>query len=151
MFEIRFLDRELEEDERGTFRRGEIIFGAWREEFLAPVGDWSESDYERAWLGAAERLINGSDRVAFVHHMAHPAASHHFIWQAWCEAERVYFQERILLADELLEPFLLAEPDAVVEARERFTEDGERVSEWQVDLAAIRAFVERRRRSIVPA
>ena len=151
MFEIRFLDQEREEDESGRYRRGEIILGDWREEFLAPIGEWSEADYEREWLRSAQRLLNGSMRVGFVHHMAHAGASHHFMWQAWREGERVFLQERLLVAADLPATFRPNDPDGVVEERMETTEDGEPISQWQVDLAAIRAYAERRWPSIVPA
>ena len=131
--------------------RGAITLGDWTEEFLSPLGAWTPADYERAWVAAAERLMAGETRVGFLHHFGHPEAGHHFCWQAWREGGRVYLQERLILTEHLNEPFRADYPDVHVGPREQVSIDGERISEWQVGLTDIEAYLRRRQTSPVPA
>ena len=151
MFDLQFISRPETDDEGRVYMRGAITLGDWREEFLAPLGPWTMADYTLAWLAAAERLVAGAPRVGFLHHFAHLDAEYHFYWQAWREGQRVYFQEGLLLTEQLAAAFRPDSLDVHVKARTEVTQDGERVSQWQVDLEDIVAYVERRRPSPVPA
>ena len=144
MFDIRFLDAPPEVREEGGFGLwGEITLGAYREKFLAPTTLWSRDRYEQQWREAADRLLRGAERTAFV------TAAWQFWWTMATQGEAVLVQEEILTGDrvEPLGPVL--DPDVVpyelLEPVRLRSEDGDEISTWRVTLADVEAFAARNR------
>lgn len=80
-----------------------------------------------------------------------PDAAFHFAWPAWRDGDRVHVQNWLVLTEQLPTPFNPDEADRFVGVRETTSEDGEPISEWDVSLADVRAFVERRSAPLFPA
>jgi hypothetical protein len=141
-FDIRFISDHAESLEeflgkgaRGL--RGRITLGDYAEEFLALQGTWHRADYERHWLQAAQRLLQGADRTAFF------TSAFEFRWTLWRVRDRVYAQEHFLAAPGFPEPFDASDLYTHIQDRRTRTEDGTSISEWTLDLASVAAFVAR--------
>ena len=91
VFDIAFVHDEPERQEDGwDALEGEIRLGDYRETFLAALDPWGRQDYERHWIEAAQRLIRGSDRTAFV------TLAFQFRWVMWRDGTSLVAQEHLL-------------------------------------------------------
>lgn len=142
MFNLEFLSGP-ERGESGTFAWGRITLGSVQEEFQAPLQTWTAADYERQWLQAAARLTGGALSAVFVTHTVHPKAAYHIGWPAWREDDRVYVQERLFLSEQLPGPFEADRAETYVGTRAEVSEEGNPISQWQVRLSDVAAYVER--------
>jgi hypothetical protein len=150
MFDLELLGHPEGEGER-LFIWGRITLGGFRDEFQAPLFDWAPGDYVAQWVDAAQRLVAGAPVVVFLTHMVHPTAPYHMGWPAWREGDRVLVQERLFLAEQIDGPFDCERPEVHVGPRREISDEGLRISQWAVTLRDVASFVDRRRRSTVPA
>ena len=150
MFDLELLGRPEGEGDR-LFIWGRITLGHFRDEFQVPLYDWAPGDYAAQWLEAGERLVEGAAAVVFLTHMVHPTAPYHMGWPAWRDGDRILVQERLFLAEQLGGPFDVEHPETHLGPRQEVSDEGLRISQWNVTLGDVAAFVERRRRSSVPA
>jgi CdiI N-terminal domain len=139
MLDLRFLGT----GEDGALR-GLITVGDHAEGFLAALGYWGAPDYERQWLGAARRLLDGEERSAFFTSVLDPAeTTYEHWWPAWREDERVYVQQHRLVLSQLEGPLDLRDPYRHVRERQQISEHGHRIAEWRVRLRDVADFVAR--------
>jgi hypothetical protein len=98
MFDIRFTSASHDE----LTRQGRITLGSFSEIFVAPLGFWVASDYERQWCEAAERLARGEERSGFFTMMYDTNAAN-FLgwWPAWRIGNQVRVQNQFLFLNEL--------------------------------------------------
>jgi len=150
VFDIEFIGRPEGEGER-LFCWGRITLGHFREEFQAPLYEWAPGDYVAHWLESAERLVVGAPVAVFLTHMVRPDDAYHLGWPAWREGERVFVQERLFLREHLNGAFDPDNPEVHAGSRQELSPEGERISQWQVGLDDVAAFLERRRSPSVPA
>jgi contact-dependent growth inhibition (CDI) system CdiI-like immunity protein len=144
VFDIELLGPPEGDAER-LFNWGRITVGHFTEEFQAPLLEWAPGDYLAQWLEAAHRLSKGAPVAVFLTHMVHPQAAYHLGWPAWRDGESVYVQERLFLHEQLTGAFDPEYPEVHAGPRREISEDGERISQWQVSLHDVLAFLERRR------
>jgi hypothetical protein len=145
MFDIEFIDPEPEPQDEGWLGLwGRITLGDYSERFIAPLGTWTKADYERQWIEAADRLVSGHERTAFV------TAPFRFWWTMWHEGEDVFVHEELLTPERYAGPYDGGVPYRLIEERFTESEDGDQVSEWRVSFADILNFVERRASQYVP-
>ncbi|HET7469322.1 MAG TPA: hypothetical protein VFJ81_06575 [Gemmatimonadales bacterium] len=150
MFDIELLGRPEGEGD-GLFSWGRLTLGRFQEEFQAPLYDWAPGDYAAHWLESARRLLAGAPVAVFLTHMARPDAAYHVGWPAWREGDRIYVQERLFLREHLTGAFDPESAEVHVGRRQQLSEEGVRISQWEVALRDMAAFVERRAgRSPVP-
>ena len=150
VFDIELIGRPEGEGER-LFCWGRITLGHFREEFQAPLYEWATGDYVAHWLESAERLVVGAPVAVFLTHMVRPDDAYHLGWPAWREGERVFVQERLFLREHLNGAFDPDNPEVHAGSRQELSPEGERISQWQVGLDDVAAFLERRRSPSVPA
>ena len=150
MFEIELIGGPEGEGER-LFNWGRITLGAFQEEFQCPLFDWAPGDYAAHWLEAGARLVAGAPVAVFLTHMMRPDADYHMGWPAWREGDLVVVQERLFLREQLNGDFDPANPEVHVGPRHELSVEGELVSQWEVGLRDVAAFVARRRHPGVPA
>jgi hypothetical protein len=150
VFDIELLGRPEGEGD-GLFSWGRLTLGHFREEFQAPLYDWAPADYAVHWLEMARRLVQGAPVAVFLTHMLRPDAPYHLGWPAWREGDRVFVQERLFLREQLNGPFDPEYPEVHAGTRQALSVEGEPISEWQIGVADVVAFLERRQRSTVPA
>jgi len=150
VFDIELIGRPEGASER-LFNWGRITLGHFREEFQAPLYDWAPGDYVAHWLESAERLVVGAPVAVFMTHMVRPDAAYHVGWPAWREGDRVVVQERLFLREQLNGAFDPQNPEVHAGPRQERSPEGERITQWQVELRDVAAFLERRRHPGVPA
>jgi len=150
VFDIELIGRPEGEGER-LFNWGRLTLGHFREEFQAPLYDWAPGDYVAHWLQSAERLVAGAPVVVFLTHMVRADAAYHLGWPAWREGDCVYVQERLFLAEQLNGSFDPENAEVHAGPRLELSPEGKRISQWQVGLQDVAAFVARRRSTGVPA
>lgn len=143
MFDIRFITGEpvyRDQDGRSGLW-GAIVLGDFTERFVAPLGWWTEADYQRQWAEGARRLIDGASESAFVE------AAGRLWWTAWREGDVVYVQQQLILADPAMSPAWSAGPGNLpydlVGRRSSETDDGQAVSTWVLTVADLREFIAR--------
>jgi hypothetical protein len=149
VFDIELLGRPEGKGE-GLFNWGRLRLGHFREEFQAPLYEWAPGDYTAHWLEMAQRLTKGAPVAVFLTYMVRPDAPYHLGWPAWREGDRIYIQERLFVREQLNGAFDPEYPEVHAGPRQEISVEGEPISQWQVSLRDIDAFVERRGRSHVP-
>jgi hypothetical protein len=140
MFDITFVSDEAERQPEGwECLPGRTTLGDCSEDFLAPLGPWRRSDYERQWIEAARRLLSPAARAGFF------TVAFQFWWVLWREGEVVVAHEELLLPDRLagLTDWQTA-PYQLIGERRAISKDGEPISEWRVSVADIEDFLLRR-------
>jgi len=140
VFDIYFLDAEPEEQEEGWLAlRGCSVLGEFQEEFLAALGPWTREQYQRHWIQAARRLVEGPyDRTGFF------TSAFQFWWTMWREGEDVFVQQQLLISETLREPFNPDDPYRQLRDRHSTSDDGLPLSEWRLTMNDIRDFLARR-------
>jgi hypothetical protein len=129
----------------GLYSWGRITLGRFTEEFQAPLIDWAPGDYAAQWLEAADRLAKGAPVAVFVTHMAHAQADYHLGWPAWREGDRVLVQERLFLREQLSGAFDPENPEVHAGERHELSAQGVRISQWELTVRDVIAFLDRRR------
>jgi hypothetical protein len=122
MFAIRLLPK-TERSPSGE-RLGEITIGTFREIFVCSSGNDSLIHMEPRWLNALRALVAGSP-IAVLQH------DPRFAWIVYREGRECYVQQKLSLDGTF--------SDAL--PRETISPEGDRVSEWDIALAAIEHFV----------
>jgi hypothetical protein len=142
MFDIEFVSDSPEpadnEQPDAMVLRGRTTIGDFTETFLAPLDFWNREDYERQWMEAARRLLDGADRTGFF------TEARWRWWTMWLEGDEVIVHEQILVPEALIEPLDPTDPYHQIGVRRAHSEDGEPISEWRLAVSDIREFVERR-------
>jgi hypothetical protein len=120
---------------------GSIRIGELKEGFHASLSYWSRADYISQWKVALDRLLRGEKRSALITSMYDPqTANFVFWWVMYLIEDLVHIQNHVLFLSDLNEPFDEDDIYASIPERETRTEEGESISEWTVELSAIRDF-----------
>ena len=151
MFDLHFSEGPAVSDEGWWHAVGTVVLGEDRDGFAISLEWWGRAAYEQQWLAAARRLVIGPDRVMFLVSYNGPEAAYHFAWPAWRDGNQVRVQNWLVLTDQLPTRFDPDEADRFVRARETVSEDGAPISEWDVTVADLQAFVDRRSAPVFPA
>jgi hypothetical protein len=144
MFDLSITGERRFEDGAEVFP-AEIRLGSFSEGFEVPAGFWTAADYESHWLAGAQRLVEGASRVGLLVEAPNPAADRFFWWTLWRDGPIVYAQNGILFRSKLVGSVDLTNPDRFVEARRETSDDGGRISQWQLALDDIVSYVSRMR------
>lgn len=122
--------------------KGWIQIGDFAESFEMVFEFWSPQEYQRHWIEAIRRMVDGAEVGALVTSVTNPdTANFLFWWPMYREGNRIIFQNQILFLTELEQPFRLEEYVAFVPRRETINEDGDKISEWAVPLADLKGFL----------
>jgi hypothetical protein len=143
VFDIEFISDEPElQDEGWHGLWGRITLGDDAEDFLAPLSVWSRVDYEKHWIEAAVRIVEGADLSGFF------TSAFQFWWTMWRDGPEIRVHEELLTPDRLQRlgpapdtshaPYQLLGPDRPT------TEGGAAVSEWPLRVTDIEEFLARR-------
>lgn len=143
MFDIRFLDLPAEHGEDGGEELwGETTLGDYRERFLAPLSLWPRERYERQWLEAARRFVEGAERTAFF------TVAWRFWWTMGRMEGDVVVQEELIVEERAARLGPDPDPDRVpyelLDPVQLVNEDGMTISTWRVSMADVRDYVARR-------
>ena len=141
MFSIEFITEPRTENGELS-QRGRITLGAFSEQFISPLVFWTADDYRKQWIEAAQRIIDSAERSCFVTSMYEsPSSGVIFLWPAYRLGEEVYFQHRLILPEHVKGIYDPLNPYAQIGERETKSEEGEQISEWQIDLSDIARFL----------
>lgn len=108
------------------------------------LGYWSVDEYVASWKRALDFLEDSEDAVAcLVASMVDPREGN-FVncWPLYRRGEAVLVQNAIIFLRELSTTFDPDRPWLSVEPHSSVDEDGNRISEWSVDLSEVLSFRE---------
>src|SRR5580658_2066531 len=98
---------EIDEEE-SPMMYGGLQIGDFYENFMASLFEWTPEMYRQQWIDAAERLVNGESKSAFVTSFVPPTDSGNFWWwKCYRVDETVYVQNQLRFYDQLASPFHL--------------------------------------------
>jgi hypothetical protein len=142
-FSLHFIEKEnwdIEVSQDHTLV--EITIGNFNERFETSLEFWSIGDYQNQWKDALEGVLAGQKKTCLLTSINDPKfANFYFCWPLYREKDHIYVQNSLLFLDEIKEPFDLSNPHQYVHDRETVSEEGYRISEWEVSLADITAFL----------
>ena len=146
MFSIGFTDEPLEypyDDTSIPAAPGRLVLGESAEEFLANLSAWAKSDYESHWRRELKTLLEGNPKVALVASYYGNPASNMEIWRVYRDGELVHFQNQILWYSTLPSGFEVLKLSQYIQDRAVVTQEGDRISEWDVPIRDIELFLRR--------
>jgi hypothetical protein len=140
VFAIELLEQE---GPSGDSIRGRITVGAFTEDFEASLTFWNPDDYRASWRSALSVLAAAETATScLVSSITDPATSNFvFCWPLYRDGDDVYVQRSLIFLDELPGEFDPTRPWLFVQPRSTVDEDGNHISEWHTDMAAIRQFL----------
>lgn len=145
MFLIGFTEEPLEypfDDPSIPAAPGRLVLGKCEEEFLANLSLWGKPDYQSHWTSELRSILEGSPKAALVVSYDDPsAASNMEIWRVYREGEWAHFQNQLLPYTSLPDNFNVSEISRYIQDRTITTEDGDRISEWDVHIRDIETFL----------
>ena len=134
---------------------GEITIGDFSERFVIPLDSWTLKDYYQQWLGAAERIktYNVSCFVISAQNLMMNKDTYTLVetWTIYKEGGNVFVHNNLFNGAMLLElnlfNFDVKSSYQLVESyhRERFTADGEKISEWAIYLDDVISWLENKK------
>lgn len=140
-FSISFLDEPIFYDEGIPMATGELVLGAFKENFVANLYQLSKQEYEAQWRHAIKTILVGRSRSALIVYYTSPDLSDNFEWwMMFREGDIVYFQNQLPWYDQLIRPFSIENLLSQIQDRMTICEDGERISEWTVRLTELEEF-----------
>jgi hypothetical protein len=147
MFKIELTDKPLEypfDDPIIPAAPGELTLGKHTEEFLANMSLWDRSAYESHWLSELRALCEGNPKVALIVSYDDPKASSNLeIWRAYLDGQWVHFQNQLLWYGDIPAGFEISKISQYIPDRAIMNAEGERYSEWDVDIRDIELFLRR--------
>lgn len=122
---------------------GELQLADFRERFGANTSFWTADDYERQWTRAAEALLAGAAKGAFVTSLTDPShPGFAFIWEFLRDGDELVFHNRLIALHEHQPPFDPWDVARYVEPHEPDHEEGDGISEWRVSAAELEVALE---------
>lgn len=140
---------ELDDDEsdpalEGAFQ-GCIKIGSFEESFVSSRLFWSADQYREHWHDAVKRVVREGKDSCLITSIADPGNSTRlYWWPMYRDGDTVHFQNSICFFDQLPVPFDVDNPYASVSPRERTSEDGEELSEWDIHVDDLEDFLRAR-------
>lgn len=131
------------EESEAPAQYGVITLGSFRERFVALTTFWNADDYRSHWRKAVARIVETGSDSCLITSLHDPTVSDMlFWWPMYRVGDRVRIQNGILLFEQLDEPFRLDNVFGFIPPRSTHSDDGEPISEWEVDTVALRAFLQ---------
>lgn len=145
MFDIRLTAEVPAELEAGVSAvYGSIQIGEFNETFVTSLAEWPPERYQLQWREAAQRLVKGAAKSAFVTSFLPPNKWLYFVWwPCYRIDENVYIQNQLRF-DEQIPSFAVEHLYDYIDDRKTVTDDGEQISEWELPLESLRDYVNRR-------
>jgi hypothetical protein len=142
MFNLKFISEarfSLERNERIAL--GKVTLGNFAEGFESSLSFWSITDYQNQWIEAAQRIFE-FDRTAFITDLDNPQTVRFITWwKAWKIEERIFVQNQLLFLEQLSDAFDLSNPYKFIADRTTETNEGEKISMWEISLNDIKDFL----------
>ena len=106
------------------------------------MGVWGREDYERQWIEAARRLLDGADRTGFF------TAAMWRWWTMWLKGHEAIVHEQILVPEALIEPLEPTDPYRQIDGQHPRGRSRRPAPQLQVPMAARPRKQSSRRRTI---
>jgi len=143
MFSIKFITDpvpDLEVGERAAF--GIIQIGSFQERFISSLDFWSIEEYEQQWIQGLIRVVNHEAKSTLITSLTNPKNTNFITWwPIYRIKETVCFQNHLLFLADLTTPFDPKSPYSHVHKHSTKSDEGQRISEWQLPIAAIKDFL----------
>ena len=141
MFYIGFTTPARTDEEGWRHASGGLELGNESDAFTADLTVWTVRDYEAHWREAIARLAAGEASSALVTSYAGSGDVIHFIRPMWRVGQTVYFQERMVMDQDVAPPNVAGHFYGIVGERSTESDDGTPISEWAVPFAQVLAFL----------
>lgn len=110
--------------------KGQITIGDFQESFYMPVDSWSIPEYKKQWKEGLERIKTHDSSCLVVNSIGYIE-----FWSLYREGEKIFIHNNCLFErPKGLPRFDINTCYLYVIPRETIDEDGNKISEWQVDL-----------------
>jgi hypothetical protein len=105
---------------------------------------WSVSEYVAHWIKAVQIILNGAERSALIVDYAPPSQSGGLTWFPMYRQknESVVLQHHLLFFEGESKKFTAEKFSDFVPAYESISEDGQKVSEWRINVSDLRKWLE---------
>jgi hypothetical protein len=121
---------------------GKIRLGDFEEYFAANATFWSADEYRAQWKEGLSRVCDGFERSCVLTSVSNPETANYFqTWPIYRFGSEVIFQNRLLMLDQLDEPFLFSGLYDFVLPYRTTSEDGAPLSPWKIPVRAIQEFL----------
>jgi hypothetical protein len=138
MFSIQFTESN------SSFGIASIQIGDFSESMKVDLSFWSREEYEKQWSEGLCRIAGGADSSCLVTSLCLPKAANFIMWWVLYRLDQVVaVQNEILFTEELNEVFDPSCPYKYIRPRETLTEEGNKISEWQIGFGEIVAAIKR--------
>ncbi len=128
-------------DKDSTWAIGQIVAGELDEEFHADLGQWDKQEYESQWLHSLEAFLEGDQKAVLFTNCVNQKGRVDLEWWAlYRDGDTVHVQNHLPFR-RFDRPFSVANASNFLQDRTTVTEDGDRISEWDIPLTAIELFV----------
>lgn len=130
--------------ENKNFLRGKVVFRNFEEPFRTTNKFWSKDQYYTHWIKELKALINGNKlKTGLITDMQDPTSKHSCIdvFSMYKFESITYIQNRILVIEEMKEKFNPELIEQYIYDRQIYSEDGDKLSEWQVSVQDIKDFL----------
>jgi hypothetical protein len=148
-FKIEVISKKPKKIDGLLSHMGQITIGDYKETFVMPLNSWTLEEYQQQWKEGLERIKNRNTSclVTTVQNFdSHPLIE---MWSLYKEGDKVFFHVQLInrtIAKELNLPIKLSEfsvktcyqfinPRLTNEEGEGIGYDGEKISEWSIDLS----------------
>jgi hypothetical protein len=140
-FSICFLEKDLQ-GTQSEYALGEIVIDDFHEIFRSSLSHWNTNKYLLQWREGLQRICNGHHKSCLIASMFNPTSANFiFLWTLYLDGDIVHVQNHLLFLDGLESPFLESEPYASVRDREIINDEGEKISEWDVNINTIKEYL----------
>lgn len=140
-FSIKFLNQKIQ-GELGVLRVGKILMNDYSETFQSSLSYWNEFDYINQWKNGTKYILDGHKKSCLITSMFDPkTANYIFLWLLYLEKNIVHIQNQVLFLNDLNESFNEDRIYDYISEREIIDEDGNYISEWDVNINDFREFL----------
>lgn len=143
-FSIKFINQPFLDEESGELLcYGEIKIDYFKESFLASLSFWNQANYQAHWKDSLQKIAsNNFNQSCLITSMYNPQyANFIFWWILYKEDQIVHIQNHVLFLETISEGFKIENIHSYIPEREIYTEDGETISEWSIDIKEIKDFI----------
>jgi CdiI N-terminal domain len=110
---------------------------------MASLSYWNKLDYLMQWEAALTRIYDGNDKSCLITSMFEPSTANFiFLWALYLDGSIVHIQNQILFLEKLDKPFLETNPYESIRDRKTVSDEGDKISEWDVDVNDIKMYLD---------
>ncbi len=126
-------------DAKDEYGMGRILLGGFSEEFELSFQFWKAFDYQKHWSESIRRVVDDELDSCLITSITDPATANFFFW--WpiyrISNEKIAVQNQIFFLDECHHAFDITNPYLHIRPRRTTSDEGCKISEWQVPIASL--------------